>query len=72
MRTRKECKRAGFTLVELLVVIGIIAVLVAMLLPSLQKAREMAQRVACGSNFRQIILAALSYAADNKANDGEY
>jgi prepilin-type N-terminal cleavage/methylation domain-containing protein len=52
----------GFTLVELLVVIGIIAVLIAILMPALQKARQAAMQVKCESNLRQLSCLVLLYA----------
>ena len=70
LRSQSHDRKAagGFTLVELLVVIGIIALLIAILLPALNKAREQAKTVQCLSNARQIAMVILLYANENKGN----
>jgi prepilin-type N-terminal cleavage/methylation domain-containing protein/prepilin-type processing-associated H-X9-DG protein len=66
MQVSRSNRNGGFTLVELLVVIGIIALLIAMLLPALGKAQEQARRVACMSNSRQLVIGWNMYAEDNR------
>ncbi len=69
MRIRIACSRSGFTLVELLAVIGIIIILAALLFPVLSRAREKAHQASCASNLRQIGMAFRLYL---DANAGIY
>src|SRR5690242_10850810 len=66
MRYRRAISRSGFTLVELLVVIGIIALLMGLIAPALNKARKAAKSVQCKSNMRQIGTYMIMYANDNR------
>jgi prepilin-type N-terminal cleavage/methylation domain-containing protein len=60
-RGKRRNRDAGFTLIEVLVVITIIGLIVAILLPAVQAARDSARRLRCASNLRQLGLAATNY-----------
>src|SRR5262245_5967009 len=67
MTAHRASKQRAFTLVELLVVIAIIGILVALLLPAIQSARESARRTQCGNNIKQFALSLLNYHNVNKS-----
>src|SRR5439155_21282411 len=72
IRSEPAKPRVAFTLVELLVVIGIIAVLIGILLPALNKARRAARTTACMSNIRQMCMGMIQYWGDNKGTFSPY
>lgn len=65
MTARRSPVAPAFTLIELLVVVAVIAILAAMLLPAMAKAREKTKQVMCFGNLKQVYLASMLYASDN-------